>query len=222
MVTLTVAPVNYFFEDDCAYIHSLPGQKIAALRAYPRACLQVDEIEDICHWRSVLAVGNFEELTNPDERTRVLNEIFRRFPTLTPIESTATRDAAPPSIIVFRVSNAGQVLDLIIRARDIHHISGLFVTKTLREIPYLATHYASKNEQGEITVSRASGQAASKMKVILLEEGEIGFVGTHDEFANSSLPAVTRMTHAENGTHFSDIHFSDPWSKRRKPREKFL
>lgn len=98
-----VVPVNYFFEDDCAYIHSLPGQKITALRAYPRACLQVDEIEDVCHWRSVLAIGNFEEITNPDERARVLNKLFRRFPTLTPIESAMAQDAAPPALIVFRI-----------------------------------------------------------------------------------------------------------------------
>jgi phospholipid/cholesterol/gamma-HCH transport system ATP-binding protein len=118
--------------------------------------------------------------------------------------------------------NAGQVLDLIIRARDIQHISGLFVTKTLREIPYVATHFAVKDEKGEITIRDAGGQATQKMKIILLEKGEIAFVGTHEEFAESALPAVTLMTHAENGTHISDIQFADPWSKRRKPREEFI
>lgn len=98
-----IVPVNYFFEDGCAYIHSLPGQKIAALRAYPRACLQVDEIEDVCHWRSVLAVGSFEEITNPYERAAALNELFKRFPMMTPIEAAIAQDATPPSVVVFRI-----------------------------------------------------------------------------------------------------------------------
>ena len=98
-----IVPVNYFFEDGCVYVHSLHGQKIAALRAHPRACLQVDEIEDICQWRSVLASGAYQELSNPEERARVLNEIFKRFPMLTPIEAAIAQDAAPLQIIVFRI-----------------------------------------------------------------------------------------------------------------------
>src|SRR5215468_6740358 len=41
--------------------------------------------------------------------------------------------------------NARQVLDLIIRARDIHHTSSLLVTKALHEIPYLARHQAHED-----------------------------------------------------------------------------
>jgi hypothetical protein len=40
------------------------------------------------------------------------------------------------------------VLDLIIRARDLHHTSSLLVTKTLHEIPYLARHHAREGAQG--------------------------------------------------------------------------
>lgn len=98
-----VVPVIYFCEDDCAYVHSLPGQKITALRAHPRACLQVDEIEETCRWRSVLAVGEYQELFDPQDRARFLNELLRRFPMLTPIESALVRDASPLNIVVFRV-----------------------------------------------------------------------------------------------------------------------
>lgn len=98
-----VVPVIYYFEDDCAYLHSLPGQKIIALRAHPRACLQVDEIEETYRWRSVLAVGNYQELTDPQDRARFLNELLRRFPMLTPIESAIVQDASPLNIIVFRI-----------------------------------------------------------------------------------------------------------------------
>ena len=51
-----VVPVNYFFDGSDIYIHSLPGRKINAMRANPRVCLQVDEIKDSYHWRSVIAL----------------------------------------------------------------------------------------------------------------------------------------------------------------------
>ena len=39
-----VVPINYVLDGESIYTHSLPGQKIEALRANPKACLQVDEI----------------------------------------------------------------------------------------------------------------------------------------------------------------------------------
>jgi len=40
-----VVPINYVFANDSIYSHSLPGLKIEAMRAQPRVCLQVEEIE---------------------------------------------------------------------------------------------------------------------------------------------------------------------------------
>ena len=98
-----ITPINFSFEDDCVYAHSLPGLKISALRKNPRACLQVDEIESDFHWRSVLAFGNFEEVTKPSERKDVLGKLLKRFPMLTPVESSIAEDGGPPPVIVFRV-----------------------------------------------------------------------------------------------------------------------
>ena len=60
-----IVPINYLFENNYVYSHSLPGLKIDSLRQNPRACLQVDEVESELCWRSVLAFGNFEEITDP-------------------------------------------------------------------------------------------------------------------------------------------------------------
>ena len=98
-----VVPINYYFEDGCAHSHSLPGLKISALRENPRACLQVDEVESDIRWRSVLAFGKYEEITNPSERSKTLGKLLTRFPMLTPVETAIAEDASPPSIIVFRI-----------------------------------------------------------------------------------------------------------------------
>jgi nitroimidazol reductase NimA-like FMN-containing flavoprotein (pyridoxamine 5'-phosphate oxidase superfamily) len=98
-----VVPINYVFEDEAIYSHSLPGRKIEALRAYPRSCLQVDEIENDFSWRSVIAYGNFEEIRIPSERRSILGKLLARFPQLTPVESVMAQDASAPDSVVFRI-----------------------------------------------------------------------------------------------------------------------
>jgi phospholipid/cholesterol/gamma-HCH transport system ATP-binding protein len=106
-----------------------------------------------------------------------------------------------PSIMLFDEPTSGldpiserQVLDLIIRARDIHKISSLYVTKELHEIPYLASHFAVKDEAGEVSVCKRDAQQSDRMKIMVLEDGKLAFYGTPDELNKSSLPAVTQLT----------------------------
>lgn len=98
-----VVPINYFFEAGAIYSHSLPGSKIDALRAQPRACLQVDDIATDFDWRSVIAFGNYEEIRVPSDRRTILVKLLARFPLLTPVESVMAQDAAAPDSIVFRI-----------------------------------------------------------------------------------------------------------------------
>ncbi|HUK91370.1 MAG TPA: pyridoxamine 5'-phosphate oxidase family protein [Blastocatellia bacterium] len=83
-----VVPVNYVFDGENIYSHSLPGTKIAALRQNPAACVQVDDLVDEFHWQSVMAVGDYQEITSERERDSVLSKLLARLPGLTPVEST--------------------------------------------------------------------------------------------------------------------------------------
>jgi nitroimidazol reductase NimA-like FMN-containing flavoprotein (pyridoxamine 5'-phosphate oxidase superfamily) len=96
-----VTPVNYFFDGEDIYIHSMPGHKIQVMRANPHVCLQVDEIEDTFNWISVITFGLFEEVYDTTERDRILAAMFQRFPNLTPVESKV-RDSMS-EVIVFRI-----------------------------------------------------------------------------------------------------------------------
>ncbi len=119
--------------------------------------------------------------------------------------------------------SAAKVLDLIIRARDIQHISSIYVTKKPYEIPYLATHRALTGPDGDITIAEVASQSeAPRTKVMVLEAGRIVFTGSVTEFAASTLPVVTRFTQADNGTRFSDFYTPDPWNKERRPKETIL
>jgi nitroimidazol reductase NimA-like FMN-containing flavoprotein (pyridoxamine 5'-phosphate oxidase superfamily) len=98
-----VVPINYYLENGAVYSHSLPGLKISALRQNPNACLQVDHIESDFRWRSVIAFGKYEELTDREERERVLGQLLWNFPGLTPVESVIAEDAGPPPVVVYRI-----------------------------------------------------------------------------------------------------------------------
>jgi phospholipid/cholesterol/gamma-HCH transport system ATP-binding protein len=130
-----------------------------------------------------------------------------------------------PKIMLFDEATSGLdpinsriMLDLVIRARDIHQISSLFVTKELHEIPYLASHRAVQRESGEISIRKveATGDTAERIRVLVLEDGRAAFFGTCSEFESSELPAVTRMTHPPSGAPSTDTYIADPWHKSGK------
>jgi len=98
-----IVPINYYYEDENIYSHSLPGTKISALRQNPRSCLQVDEIITNLKWRSVLAYGTFEEIVGTSQKAEVLNKLLTRGPMLTPVESQLVVDASAQQVITYRI-----------------------------------------------------------------------------------------------------------------------
>ena len=99
-----VVPINCHLDGKYLYSHSLPGQKISALRHNPKTCVQVDEIEDDLRWRSAIAFGTYEEIAEPEKRAEILNKLLHKFPMLTPVESEIAVDGSASSVIVFRIN----------------------------------------------------------------------------------------------------------------------
>ncbi len=112
--------------------------------------------------------------------------------------------------------NARHVLDLIIRARDLHQTSSLLVTKALHEIPYLATHQAHEGMQGG-SVGKVDDYMPG-VHVCLLEEGRIAFLGSPQEFSQSSLPAVQHMLHPMTKAIHGELDVDDPWRQNYKTK----
>jgi phospholipid/cholesterol/gamma-HCH transport system ATP-binding protein len=108
--------------------------------------------------------------------------------------------------------NARQVRDLIIRARDLHRISSLYVTKAMHEIPYLAVHEARYDRDGNVVIVETS--QIDGIYVLLLEEGKIVFWGLPQEFERSMMPAVQHMLHPATGARKTYMDIDDP----RRPK----
>ena len=58
-----VVPITFVYDGDSVYGHSVLGQKVAMMRKNPHVCFEVEEIDDLANWRSVIAQADFEELT---------------------------------------------------------------------------------------------------------------------------------------------------------------
>ena len=63
-----IYPTSYVFDGIHILCKSLPGAKIAIMRVNKRLCFQVDEIIDSMNWKSVMAMGDYEELEDSRER----------------------------------------------------------------------------------------------------------------------------------------------------------
>jgi len=76
-----VIPIYVAYDQGSLYALSTFGQKIEWMRANPKVCVQVDEIQNNEQWTSVIVNGRYEELPEPqytDERNRAKKLLAQR------------------------------------------------------------------------------------------------------------------------------------------------
>ncbi len=81
-----IVPISYVYDGDCIYGHSAGGMKLSMMRAHPQICFEVEHVEDLANWQSVIAWGTFEELQG-EESARGLQLFLDR---MSPIRSSQT------------------------------------------------------------------------------------------------------------------------------------
>ena len=60
-----IVPVYFAYDDGYVYLLGTAGQKIEWMRRNPKVCLLVDEIASETKWTSVIALGRYQELREP-------------------------------------------------------------------------------------------------------------------------------------------------------------
>lgn len=63
---LYVVPITYAYDGACVYGYTREGRKLSAMRENPAVCFEVERINDLMNWQSVIAWGTFEELSGDD------------------------------------------------------------------------------------------------------------------------------------------------------------
>ena len=61
-----VVPVTYVYDGTHVWGHAMDGAKLKAMRADPNVCVEVEHVDDMSNWRSVIAWGTFEECHGED------------------------------------------------------------------------------------------------------------------------------------------------------------
>jgi nitroimidazol reductase NimA-like FMN-containing flavoprotein (pyridoxamine 5'-phosphate oxidase superfamily) len=80
-----VVPVHFSFDRErgCVYSFSTVGQKVTWMRENPRVCLEVDDVTDKNHWKTVVLFGRYDEMGDSHEEAearRRAQELFEQRP----------------------------------------------------------------------------------------------------------------------------------------------
>lgn len=88
-----VVPMQYAYDGKELFFFTTQGMKTQFIDANPQVCLQVEEITDSTHWRSVMVIGKAEQITRNEEMQQAMKLITERDPSLTPAISSTELDA---------------------------------------------------------------------------------------------------------------------------------
>src|SRR3954453_18994958 len=72
-----VFPVNYLYDGKYILCHSLLGFKIQVMRQNKRVCFLVDEVVDFTNWKSVMVLGEYQELKDIRERLPAMKAFIK-------------------------------------------------------------------------------------------------------------------------------------------------
>lgn len=106
-----VVPVTYAYDGRHIYSHSREGKKIQMMRLNPIVCFEVDRMENMSKWQSVICHGKFEELHSNDRKLG-LQKLINRMHEVVTSETAMPRhavadahqnDAGPYKAIIFRI-----------------------------------------------------------------------------------------------------------------------
>lgn len=57
-----VVPITYAYDGTFVYVQGREGMKLHMMRSNPHVCFEVDAMDALANWESVIAHGTFEEL----------------------------------------------------------------------------------------------------------------------------------------------------------------
>lgn len=99
--TVLVLPVTYVCDGKYIYGRSLEGTKITMMRKNPAVCFQVDCIDDLANWRSVVVQGKFQELKTDAAQQEARKLFIERLQPLTLGQTVdpAREHANPPHTV---------------------------------------------------------------------------------------------------------------------------
>jgi nitroimidazol reductase NimA-like FMN-containing flavoprotein (pyridoxamine 5'-phosphate oxidase superfamily) len=88
-----VTPMSFVMIDDDLFFRTGPGRRVDALRASPRACIEVTILREGDAWESVIFWGEARFIDDPAERATIVAALLHKYHTDTVL------GASTPSIV---------------------------------------------------------------------------------------------------------------------------
>lgn len=73
-----IVPLSYAYDGENIYARTFEGLKMDIMRKNPEVCFEVDDLQDMGNWNSVIVWGKFEELKDPTERNKAIKILIDR------------------------------------------------------------------------------------------------------------------------------------------------
>jgi len=93
-----VVPMHYAYDGKELYFFTTEGMKTQFIGVNPQVCLQIEEVTDSSHWRSVMVIGRADRVTKREETERGMKLITERNPSLSPAISATELDSLGRSV----------------------------------------------------------------------------------------------------------------------------
>jgi len=106
-----VLPMNYAYDGKELYFFTTQGMKTQYIKVNSQVCLQVEEINDSTHWKSVVVIGRANELTSAEETQRAMKLITQSNPSLTPAISATQLDSMGRAVDIALYRISAEIID---------------------------------------------------------------------------------------------------------------
>jgi uncharacterized protein len=73
-----VVPICYAYKNERIFGRTSEGLKLKLLRENPNVCFQVENVDSMLKWQSVVCWGEFKELTNKDTQLQAISVLQDR------------------------------------------------------------------------------------------------------------------------------------------------
>jgi uncharacterized protein len=87
-----IVPITYVYDGQRILAHTTVGLKVDIMRVNPLVCFEVDHIDNLANWQSVIASGIYKEL-NGKEAEDALQELVNR---VHPVHPFITSETSAP------------------------------------------------------------------------------------------------------------------------------
>lgn len=107
-----IVPITYVYDGEHVYGHTTVGLKVDMMRANPQVCFEVDHIDNLANWQSVIAWGTYEELEGKEAEEGLQMLVNRVHPFITSETSVPRHGLEKPhapnnphiEVVVYRIN----------------------------------------------------------------------------------------------------------------------